>query len=92
MSAKLSNPTPQLQPHGVHWSDGLYLTTTSAIDGWQRWQEIVLLLASKIQTNGEEISLSPLNTYLLKQIALCVTIRETIIPGKLVKRAEKEFE
>jgi len=67
MSAKLSNPTAPLQPHGIHWSNGLYLTTTSEIDGRRRWQEIVLLLASKIQVSGDENALSLIDTLLPDQ-------------------------
>jgi len=54
MLAKLSNPKIPRQPRGIHWSDDLYLTSTSEVDGRRRWQEIVLLLASKLQPATEE--------------------------------------
>jgi hypothetical protein len=54
MPAKLSNPKITRQPRGIHWSDDLYLTSTSEVDGRRRWQEIVLLLASKLQQAAEE--------------------------------------
>jgi len=54
MPAKLSNPKTPRQPRGIRWSDDLYLASTSEIDGRRRWQEIVLLLASKLQPTAEE--------------------------------------
>jgi hypothetical protein len=54
MPAKLSNPKTHRQPRGIRWADDLYLTSTSEIDGRRRWQEIVLLLASKLQPIEEE--------------------------------------
>jgi hypothetical protein len=54
MPAKLSNPKTPRQPRGIRWSDDLYLTSTSEVDGRRRWQEIVLLLASKLPPTAEE--------------------------------------
>lgn len=34
---------------GVHWRDGIYLVSTSEIDGRRRWETIVMLLAQKLQ-------------------------------------------
>ncbi len=54
MPAKKSNSKISWQPRGVHWSDDLYLTSTSEIDGRRRWLEIVLLLASKLQAADDD--------------------------------------
>ncbi len=54
MPAKLSNPKIPQQPRGIPWSDDMYLTSTSEIDGRRRWQEIVLLLASKLHNTEKE--------------------------------------
>lgn len=51
MSVKKSNSKIPWRPRGIRWSDDLYLTSTSEIDGRRRWLEIVLLLASKLQVS-----------------------------------------
>ncbi len=68
MPAKLSNPETPRQPRGIRWSDDLYLTSTSEIDGRRRWQEIVLLLASKLQTTGDGDSLTQIDDLLLDNL------------------------
>jgi hypothetical protein len=65
MPAKLSNPQIPQQPRGIRWSDDLYLASTSEIDGWRRWQEIVLLLASKLQPTAEEDFSAQLSLFML---------------------------
>ena len=64
MSAKMSNPKIPTRSHGIRWSDSMYLTSTSEIDGRRRWQEIILLLASKLQTNDESDPMNELGTLL----------------------------
>jgi hypothetical protein len=64
MPAKLSNPKTPRQPRGIRWSDDLYLTATSEVDGRRRWQEIVLLLASKLQPAAEEEPPTQLSLFL----------------------------
>ena len=68
MPAKMSNPKLPLRPQGIHWIDDLYLTSTSDIDGRRRWQEIVLLLASKLQTTGDVAPLTQLDSLLLDNL------------------------
>ena len=68
MPAKLSNPIIPRQPRGIRWSDDLYLTSTSEIDGRRRWQEIVLLLASKLQTTDNGDSLTQIDNSLLDNL------------------------
>ena len=68
MPAKLSDPIIPRQPRGIRWSDDLYLTSTSEIDGRRRWQEIVLLLASKLQTTGNGDSLTQIDNSLLDNL------------------------
>lgn len=39
----------EAQPDGIYWKDGIYLVSTSDIDGRRRWETIILLLAEKLQ-------------------------------------------
>jgi hypothetical protein len=64
MPAKLSNSEISRRSRGIRWSDDLYLTSTSEIDGRRRWQEIVMLLASKLQPMGNEDFPAQLNLFL----------------------------
>ena len=64
MPAKLSNPKIPRRPRGIRWSDDLYLTSTSEVDGRRRWQEIVLLLASKLQPATDEEPPTQLSLFL----------------------------
>ena len=68
MSAKKSNPKIAWRPRGVRWSDDLYLTSTSEIDGRRRWLEIVLLLASKLQATDEDKHAVDLKAILLDDL------------------------